>query len=116
MKALQGFTVLLVLQAVGEALVRVLGLALPGPVVGLLLLLLCLRFGWLQAMVGAMAPTLLQHLSLLFVPVGVGVLTYLAVLQQYGWRIVLVLVASTWAGLAATALVMRWTSERDGHA
>jgi holin-like protein len=49
----------------------------------------------------------LSHLSLLFVPVGVGVMTHLGLLSQYGLRMLLVVVLSTWVGLAVTALLLR---------
>jgi holin-like protein len=48
-----------------------------------------------------------MHLSLLFVPVGVGVITHVALLSQYGLRIVAVLVLSTLVGLAVTALLLQ---------
>jgi putative effector of murein hydrolase LrgA (UPF0299 family) len=51
---------------------------------------------------------LLNHLSLLFVPVGVGVMTHLDLLGAYGLRLLLVIVLSTWIGMAVTALVLRW--------
>ena len=57
--------------------------------------------------VNAAADLLLAHLSLLFVPVGVGVITHLALISQYGWKLLLVIVLSTWAGMAVTALVLR---------
>ncbi len=50
---------------------------------------------------------LLAHLSLLFVPVGVGVMTHFALISQYGARMLLVIVVATWAGMAVTALVLR---------
>ena len=56
--------------------------------------------------VAACANFLLSHLSLLFVPVGVGVMTHLGLLGQYGVRMLLVIVLSTWIGLAVTALVL----------
>ena len=69
------------------------------------LALLLLNWAPLQAAVGAAAAPLLQHLSLLFVPVGVGVVTHVALLAQYGLRIVAVLVVSTLSGLTATLAV-----------
>jgi holin-like protein len=57
--------------------------------------------------VSAAADALLAHLSLLFVPVGVGVITHLALVSQFGARLLLVLVLSTWIGMATTALVLR---------
>jgi holin-like protein len=105
--ALRGLAVLLLCQSAGEALARGAGVPLPGPVLGLLLLWALLAWPALRAPVAAAAEPLLQHLSLLFVPVGVGVVTHLALLQQYGARIALALLLSTLIGLAVTALVLR---------
>jgi putative effector of murein hydrolase LrgA (UPF0299 family) len=107
MLALRGITWLLVLQSMGEVISRALHLPLPGPVVGMLLLLVALRWPIVHNSVRVVAEFLLQHLSLLFVPVGVGVMTHLDVLGQYGVRIAIVIVLSTWISLAVSALVLR---------
>ena len=107
MQALRGLAFLLLLQALGEAFARGFSLPLPGPVLGLVLLLAALRVPALRAPVAAAAEALLTHLSLLFVPVGVGVVTHLAVLSQYGLKLLLAIVLSTWVGMAVTALVLR---------
>ena len=101
MRSLQGVAWLLALQALGELLGRALGLPIPGPVIGLLLLLVALRLPSIQASVGEAANFLLSHLSLLFVPVGVGVMTHLGLLEAHGGRVVAVIVLSTWLGLGA---------------
>ena len=106
MQALSGLALLLLCQSIGEAAARGLKLPLPGPVLGMLLLLGLLALPAVRAPVAAAADGLLQHLSLLFVPVGVGVITHLAVVAEYGLRIGLVLLLSTVAGLAVTALVL----------
>lgn len=106
--ALHGFAWLLALQAIGELLVRGLNLTVPGPVVGMALLLVALRWPSVRDSVAGCADFLLSHLSLLFVPIGVGVMTHLSVMSDYGLRIAVVLVLSTWLGLAVTALVQRW--------
>jgi holin-like protein len=108
MNALQGLAWLLGLQTIGELLARGLALPFPGPVIGLLLLLLALRSPHVQRSVGAVAAFLLSHLSLLFVPVGVGVMTHLHVLADNGVRLAVVIVASTLIGLFVTA----WTLHR----
>ena len=112
--ALRGITWLLVLQSMGEVISRGLQLPLPGPVVGMLLLLVALRWPVVHESVRVVAEFLLQHLSLLFVPVGVGVMTHLDVLGQYGVRIAIVIVLSTWISLGVTALVLR--ALMRGHA
>lgn len=107
MMGLRGLAWLLALQSIGELLARAFSLPFPGPVVGmLLLLLLALRWPAVRAPVAACAEFLLSHLSLLFVPVGVGVMTHLGLLGQYGLRMLMVIVLSTWVGLAVTALVL----------
>jgi len=107
MDALRGLAWLLLAQSAGEALVRLAGAPLPGPVLGLLLMVVALRWAPVQRHVGAAADALLAHLSLLFVPVGVGVMTHFGLISQYGARMLLVIVVATWAGMAVTALVLR---------
>ena len=107
MDPLRGFALLLLCQSAGEALSRGAQLPLPGPVIGLLLLWALLNVPALRAPTAAAAEPLLQHLSLLFVPVGVGVVTHLALLGQYGGRMLATIVLSTWAGMTVTALVLR---------
>ena len=107
MTVLTGLAWLLLCQSAGEVLTRLFGLPLPGPVVGMLLLLVALRWPLVRTPVGAVADALLAHLSLLFVPVGVGVMTHLGLLSQYGLRMLVAIVVSTWIGLAVTAVVLR---------
>ena len=108
MQALKGLAWLLAFQSIGELLARALSLPFPGPVVGMLLLLLALRWEVVSQPVGLCAEFLLSHLSLLFVPVGVGVMTHLSLVSQYGFRMLAVVVLSTLAGLAVAALCLHW--------
>ena len=108
MQALMGLAWLLAFQSIGELMARGLNLPFPGPVVGMLLLLLALRFPAVRLSVGLCADFLLSHLSLLFVPVGVGVMTHLSLVNQYGFRMLAVVVVSTLVGLAVTVLSLHW--------
>jgi holin-like protein len=107
MIALQGLALLLLLQTAGELIVRALGIGLPGPVLGLAMLLPALAWAPVARRVEAIASVLLQHLSLLFVPVGVGVIVHLGALAPLGWKLGVVIVVSTWVGMTVTALVLR---------
>ncbi len=113
---LPALTALLALQLLGEAVVRWLQWPLPGPVLGMavLLALLALRPAWL-APLKPVANTLLQHLSLLFVPAGVGVMLHLQRLGQEAWAIGVALLLSTWIGMATTALTLVWLLRRQGR-
>ncbi|GAB4214871.1 MAG: CidA/LrgA family protein [Rhodoferax sp.] len=103
MQGLYGLTWLLAAQSLGELLARGLGLPFPGPVLGLLLMLLALRWRAVRESVAVCAQFLLSHLSLLFVPVGVGVMVHVEVLRHYGIQLLVAIVVSTWIGLAVTA-------------
>lgn len=105
---LAALTVLLVYQLIGEVLVQLLGLPVPGPVVGMLLLFVTLLLrgtapDWLRTT----ANGLLGHLSLLFVPAGVGVMQHFQRLGAEWLPITVALVASTIITIGVTALVMR---------
>lgn len=106
MTGLRGLAWLLLLQSIGELLSRGLSLPFPGPVIGMMLLLVALRWPVVREPVAACADFLLTHLSLLFVPVGVGVMTHLSLVSQYGGRMLLVIVLSTLIGLAVTVLTL----------
>ncbi|WP_341922828.1 CidA/LrgA family protein [Polaromonas sp. YR568] len=106
MQGLRGLAWLLLLQSIGELLSRGLSLPFPGPVIGMMLLLVALRWPVVREPVAACADFLLAHLSLLFVPVGVGVMTHLSLVSQYGGRMLLVIVLSTLIGLAVTVLTL----------
>jgi len=111
---------ILLCQLIGEAVVRGLGLPLPGPVLGLLLLLILLlardRFALLacgplrNGGVETAGKGLLAHLSLLFVPAGVGVVQKLDLLASHGVAIILVLAFSVVVTLLATVLTFRLVS------
>ncbi len=98
---------LLLCQSAGEVLARVGQLPLPGPVLGLLLLWLLLNWAAVRPSVASAAEPLLSHLSLLFVPVGVGVIVHAGLIAQYGVRMLAAVLLSTWLALAVAALVLR---------
>jgi putative effector of murein hydrolase LrgA (UPF0299 family) len=103
---------ILLCQLAGEVIVRGLGLPVPGPVLGLVFLLLLLlardRFavlarGPLQGDgVENASRGLLAHLSLMFVPAGVGVVQKLDLVAAHGIAIAVVLALSVVMTLLAT--------------
>ena len=105
---LSALTQLLIFQLVGEVLARGLNLPVPGPVIGMLLLFatLLLRGGPSPALAGT-SQNLLQHLSLLFVPAGTGVMLHLHRVADEWLALLLSLLISTIATLVVTALVMK---------
>ncbi|MDO9403081.1 MAG: CidA/LrgA family protein [Polaromonas sp.] len=116
MPALRGLAWLLVLQSIGELLARGLSLPFPGPVIGMVLLLGALQWTPVREPVAACAGFLLSHLSLLFVPVGVGVMTHLSLVSQYGVRMLVVIGVSTLVGLVVTVACVYGLRQRDDAA
>ena len=120
---LSAFTLLLVCQLAGEAIQVATDLPVPGPVIGMALLFagLILRRR-LQVgreepeTPGALAETaqgLLNHLSLLFVPAGVGVVLYLPLVAEEWLAISVSLVASTVITIVITAALMAWLARHN---
>jgi putative effector of murein hydrolase LrgA (UPF0299 family) len=96
---------LLLCQLAGEAIVRASMLPVPGPVVGMILLfVLLVARTRLPAALGITADTLLKHLSLLFVPAGVGVVQHIERLGQSGLQLIVIVMITTVIALAVTAL------------
>ncbi|AWN53046.1 CidA/LrgA family protein [Methylobacterium sp. 17Sr1-1] len=118
-------TLLLLCQLVGEILARTFALPVPGPVLGMALLLGVLtlrdrRPGGLPAPLtdGTLERTgkgLLAHLSLLFVPAGAGVIGRLDVLAAHGLALAAALVVSTVLALVATVYTFAYVARRTGR-
>lgn len=114
---LAAFTILLLFQCLGEAAVFLFALPIPGPVAGMLLLMAAL-LAWppLQERIEAAASTLLSHLSLLFVPAGVGIVASAANGSGHWIAILASTAASTLLALAVTGLLLRRLGKADGDA
>jgi holin-like protein len=110
---LAAMATLLLCQLAGEAVVRLVGAPVPGPVVGMMLLavLMLIRIRLPEGLYET-ADGLLRHLSLLFVPAGVGVVQHLDLFGAQGARVLAVVVLGTVVTLVVTALVFaglaRW--------
>jgi holin-like protein len=119
---LQALTLILACQLAGELIARLAGLPVPGPVIGMLLLLAYL---WVRGGVpddlSQVTGTLLGNLSLLFVPAGGGVMVHWQRLQGEWLAIAGALLIGTPVAMGATALAMagaqrltaRWYGRRS---
>lgn len=109
---------ILLCQLIGETVTRALGWPLPGPVLGMVLMLAGFAVipGFLD-MIRPVAQGILAHLTLLFVPAGVGVVAHLDKLGGQVLPILAALVGSTILAIAAGAwtfaLVARLTGGRE---
>jgi holin-like protein len=111
---LDSFTLLLLAQLIGEFAVRAVSVPIPGPVLGGALLAGFLAWRGISPAMHETSQTLLRHLSLMFVPAGVGVIREAAVLVDYWLALSVALIISTAATMAVTALVFDWANRRFG--
>jgi holin-like protein len=118
---LEAILALFACQLMGEAIARGLGLPVPGPVLGMLLMFMALQIWyWRKARdtraesasvpgiektsLEVVSAFLLANLSLLFVPAGVGIISHIKILSAHGIGLVVALVLSTALSLAVTAI------------
>lgn len=105
----EGFALLLVYQLIGELITRLTSIPVPGPVIGMALLL----FSVLVAKkvpkgLRTAAEGLLSYLPLLFVPAGVGLINHGVLLKEDIWVISITLIVSTFITLVVTVLTLQW--------
>ncbi|MFZ6688063.1 CidA/LrgA family protein [Undibacterium sp. SXout11W] len=103
------FSVLLIFQCLGEGLVYATGLPVPGPVIGMLFLFIYLVIRKSEA--AKLVPgvqTLLGHLSLLFIPAGVGIMVHGKMVMEEWLPLSIALIVSTAVSIVVTAVCVKW--------
>ena len=112
---LNAIFIIFLFQLIGELIQKVLELNIPGPVIGLILLLtvLLLSNKYDRKLVQdqkinliTSAVNLVKYIPLFFLPVGVGVVMHLSFLEDNLVKVLLIIVLGTLMTLALTALLM----------
>lgn len=116
---IHAIALILLCQLAGETLARWLGLPVPGPVLGMgVMLLLLVSSSRVAALVVPVSEGILRHIALLFVPAGVGVVGHLDRLgPQAAWLAVAIIVSTALAiasGALAFTLVAKLIGSHDG--
>jgi holin-like protein len=108
-----GLVRILFFQGLGELVSHFALTLIPGPVVGLVLLLawFSLRRG-IHADVDSVATALVQHLGLLFVPAAVGVVMFWPQLRTHALAVSVALLVSAVLTIAVSALVLKVMSKQ----
>ncbi|AJE45294.1 CidA/LrgA family protein [Celeribacter indicus] len=111
------FGIFLGFQLLGEVLSRITGIALPGPVIGMgLLAALLLWRPPIGTAIEGTATGFLSHLSLLYVPAGVGIVQYLDQLSEIGLPLAAALLGSTVLSIGVGALTFKYVNRLRGVA
>jgi holin-like protein len=114
---LEALSLLFLCQLAGEALVRASGLAFPGPVLGMgIMLAIVAGAGRTGAGLDSVADAILKNLSILFVPAAVGVIQQVDLIAAHWLALGAALIGSTVLTLLVTVLVFRGAARLIGHA
>jgi len=115
---IRGIASLLGFQLAGEFVARLGHLPIPGPICGMAALLVWLHLkGGVDSELGKVCDGLLANMAVLFVPVGVGVMSHSQLFANAWAVIALAILVGAGATLLTTAFVTRaliaWTSESE---
>ncbi|MFP8968384.1 CidA/LrgA family protein [Pokkaliibacter sp. CJK22405] len=113
---IQGFMILLFCQLLGEFIVRGFEWPFPGPVMGMVILLVGLVvYGEVPEGLRPVSDGLLKYLSLLFVPAGVGLMTHYDLISQDLLAIALAIVVSSIVSMVVCTWLMKHLLGRSQH-
>mgnify|MGYP001775091692 FL=1 len=102
--------------ALGELVVWLTGVKLPSSIIGMLLLTLFLKLGWIKLQwVQGMSDFLVANLGFFFVPPGVALMLYFDIIRAEFWPIVTATVASTLLVLVVTGWVHQLARKINTH-
>jgi holin-like protein len=116
------FTILL-FQLIGEFIQKFTEISIPGPVIGLILLLgvLLIRAKYfkehpsIENSLVNFSERFLNYLPLLFIPVGVGVVMHLSLLEENLISVISIIVLGTLLTLALTGFIMEKFLKNDNQ-
>ena len=112
---IRALAILLLCQLAGTVLQQALGLPMPGPVLGFVLLVAVFLYrGGPGVELRETSQGLLKHMGLLFVPAGVGIIAEAPLLREEWLPILAALIGSTVLSIAVTGAVMHWTMRSSG--
>lgn len=96
--------------ALGELIVYFTGIKLPSSIIGMLLLTLFLKLGWIKLhWVQGMSDFLVANLGFFFIPPGVALMLYFDIIAAQFWPIVIATLVSTLLVLVITGWVHQLT-------
>lgn len=108
MKLLRQFLIVLIICVIGEVLNKVVHIPLPGSIIGMILLFVCLITGVIKVeMIEEISGFLLDHLAFFFIPSGVGLLAYAGILKKNLVPIMAICFVSTILVMIVTGLTVQ---------
>ena len=108
-------------QLIGEFIQKYYTLTLPGPVIGLILLLLSLliakntlsNYNISLSGFEKTSEKLISYLPIMFVPIGVGVVMHVSLLQTEIWKILIIIFLSTILTIGLSAFIIEKIGKKN---
>ncbi len=116
MKLLRQFLIILIICVIGEVLNKVVHIPLPGSIIGMILLFICLSTGLIKIeMINEISKFLLDHLAFFFIPSGVGLLAYVGILKKNLVSITVICVVTTILVMIVSGLTVQLIKRRKAR-
>lgn len=113
MKQLKQLFWILLFSFIGEFLSLISPVAIPGSVIGMVLLFVALHFKWVKMVqVEQVGTWLTDNMAIFFVPAGVGLMTNFDILGDIWWQLLVTIVITTTLMIAFVAVVVQWLKRR----
>lgn len=104
-----GFLILILIQLVSNDLIKGLHIVFPSPILGLVLLALLLHFKIIpEKLIKDISELLLSNMTLFFIPLFVGIISYVNLIKQNLVPIMLVVFFTTFFTMLVTAFVVEF--------
>lgn len=113
MKLLREALIIFGIYLIGEFLVQITNIPIPGNIVGLLLLLICLCTKIIKpSQIETISNFFLEHLAFFFLPAGVGLMNSFGVIKANIVQILIVCIATTAITIAATGRIVQFVANK----
>lgn len=113
MKQLKQLFWILLFSFIGEFLSMISPVAIPGSVIGMVLLFVALHFKWVKMVqVEEVGTWLTDNMAIFFVPAGVGLMTNFDILGDIWWQLLVTILITTTLMIAFVALIVQWLKRR----
>lgn len=106
MRYLRQFVIILFIAFIGEILNKIFNIPIPGNILGMVLLLFALIFGIVKLdYVDEVSKFLLENMSVIFVPAGVGLLSAIGIIKGAWWILMVISIFTTILVMALTGII-----------
>lgn len=114
MKIIKQLSLLFLFSLLGEIVSSLSPIAVPGSVLGMVLLFLALQFNWVKMdQVEEVGEWLTNNMAILFIPAGVGLMTNFGIISSVWWQLLLVVFISTTLMIGLVGLIVQFIIQRS---